>query len=87
MKISMNHAEGPIDRIKVGLGVALLAALTGCVGFVDPGYGGVVAVPGPDFYFFGGGYERGRDAHYYSHRGFESRRVAHPDRGGPGRRR
>ena len=43
-----------------GLGVALLAALTGCVGYVDGGYygGSAVVVPGPDVYFYGGGYER-----------------------------
>jgi hypothetical protein len=76
----MNNANGPVDRIKIGLGIALLAALTGCVGFVDGGgdYGGAVVVPGPDFYFFGGGYDRGRDVHDYSHRGVVSRAAAHP---------
>ena len=84
----MNKANGPVDRIKIGLGIALLAALTGCVGFVGGGYGGpVVVVPGPDVYFFGGYHERGRDVRDYSHRGFESRGSAHPGGGGQGRRR
>jgi hypothetical protein len=75
----MNTTNGPIDRIKTGLGIALLAALMGCVGYVDGGYSGAVVVPGPDVYVFGGGYyERGRDAHDYSRRGSESRAVAHP---------
>ena len=39
-KVRMNKANGPVDRIKIGLGIALLAALTGCVGYVDGGYGG-----------------------------------------------
>jgi hypothetical protein len=76
----MNKANGPVDGIKIGLGIALLAVLTGCVGYVDGGYGGAVMVPGPpDVYFFGGPYyERGRDVHVYSHRGFESRASARP---------
>ena len=71
-----------------GLGVGLLAALTGCVGYVDGGYyGGPVVVPGPSVYFWGGDYDRGRDVRVYSHRGVESRAVAHPVRGGGERRR
>ena len=89
MKIKRNKANGPVDRIKIGLGIAVLAGLTGCVGYVDGGYvdggydGGVV-VAEPDVYFFGGGYDRGRDVHDYSHRGSESRAVAHPGGGGRG---
>jgi hypothetical protein len=83
----MNQANGPINRIKIGLGVALLAALTGCVGYVDGGYGGTVVVPGPDVYLFGGGYERGRDVHDYSHRGVVSRAAAHPVGGAHGGKR
>ena len=81
-KGGMNQASGKVDRLKVGLGVALLAALTGCVGYVDGGYygGSAVVVPGPDVYFYGGGYERGHDVRVYSHRGVESRAVAHPSR-------
>jgi len=82
----MNKANGPLDRIKIGLGVAALAAVMGCVGYVDGGYGGAVVVPGPDVYLFGGGYDRGRDAHDYSHRGSESRAVAHPGGGHEQRR-
>jgi len=83
----MNKAKGPFDRIKIGLGIAVLAALMGCVGYVDGGYGGAVVVPGPDVYLFGGGYDRGREVHDYSHRGSESRAVAHPAGGGGGRKR
>jgi hypothetical protein len=83
----MNNAKGPVDRVAIALGVALLAVLTGCLGFVGGGgdYGGEVVVPGPDVYLFGGGYDRGRDVRDFSHRGFESRAVAHPSaRGGGG---
>ena len=66
------------DQIKLGLSVAMLVVTTvGCVGYVDGGYGGAIVVPAPDVYFYGG-YERGREVHSYSHRGFESRAVAHP---------
>jgi hypothetical protein len=87
MKINMKKASGPVDRIKIGLGIALLTVLMGCVGYVDGGYGGTVVVPGPDVYLFGGGYDRGRDVHDYSHRGSESRAVAHPAGGGHGQKR
>ena len=36
----IDKATGSVDGIKIGLGVALLAALTGCVGYVDGGYYG-----------------------------------------------
>jgi hypothetical protein len=85
-KVRMNKANGPVDRIKIGLGIALLAVLTGCVGYVGGGYSSAVVVPGPDMYVFGGSYERGRDVHDYSHRGFESRASAHAVGGGPERR-
>jgi hypothetical protein len=40
----MNQANDSHDRIKIGLGIARLAALTGRVGYVDGGcYGPVVA--------------------------------------------
>lgn len=79
----MNKANGPMDRIKMGLGIALMAALMGCVGYMGEDYGGAVVVPDPDLYLFGGGYvgggyERGRDVRVYSHRGSESRASAHP---------
>ena len=80
----MNQANDSHDRIKIGLGIARLAVLTGRVGYVDGGYyGGPVVVPGPDVYFYGGGYERGRDVHAYSQRGVASRAVAHPSRSAP----
>ena len=70
------------------LAIGFLGASMGCVGYVEGGYGGgAVVVPGPDLYLFGGGYERGRDVHVYSHRGGESRAMAHPAGGGGGRRR
>ena len=51
----MNQANDSHDRIKIVLGIALLAALTGCVGYVDGGYyGGRVVVPVPGVYFWGG---------------------------------
>lgn len=90
-KIKMSKTNGPLDRIKTGLGIALLAAVMGCAAYVGGGYGDAVVVPEPDVYFWGGGYvgggyERGRDVHAYSHRGSESRAVAHSrgsgDRGG-----
>ena len=86
----MNKTNNPVDRIKIAMGIALLAALTGCVGFVGGGYRGEVVVPGPpDVFLFGGGFdhERGRDVHVESHRGYESRAVAHADRGGHAEKR
>jgi hypothetical protein len=85
--MKIDKANDPVDGIKIGLGIALLAALMGCVGYVDGGYGGAVVVPGPDVYFWGGGYERGRDVHVYSQRGVASRAVAHPSGGGHGGKR
>lgn len=82
----MNHSHRSIERIRAGLGIALLTALTGCVGYVDGG-GGVVAVPGPDVVVFGGGYGRGRDVHVESRRGSVSRAAAHPGGGARGGRR
>jgi hypothetical protein len=82
----MNKASSPVGQIKIRLAIAVLSAMTaGCVGFVGGGDdGGVVVAPGPDVVLFGGGYDRGRDVHSYSQRGFQSRAVAH---GGGGRRR
>jgi hypothetical protein len=77
----MKKMSRSIDRIKIALAITLLAVLTGCVGVVGGGYGGEVVVPGPDVYLFGGGYDRGRDVHAYSQRGFASRAVAHPGGG------
>jgi hypothetical protein len=81
-----------IERIKIGLGIALLASLAGCAaGYVgvnggyagvDGGYGGTVVVPVADPYFGGGIYERGGDVRGYSHRGSASRVAAHGAGGG-----
>jgi len=86
-KFRMNKTNDPVNLIKIGLGIALLAALTGCVGFVGGGYGGEVVVPGPDLFLFGGGYDRGRDVHGYSDRGSVSRAAAHSGGGGHGGKR
>ena len=77
----MNKSSTPIDRIKIGLGIVLLAAFTGCVGFLDGGYGGPV-YPGNDVYFYDGYSERGPDVYRYSHRGHESHESAHHGGGG-----
>ncbi len=80
----MNRANGPVSRATMALGIALLAALAGCPGCVvsggeyDDGDGGAV-VEEPDVFLFGGGFDRGHDAHEYSHRGAESRARAHPE--------
>jgi len=69
------------------LGTVLMATLMGCVGYVDGGYGGGVVVADPEVTVFGGGFDRGRDVHAYSHRGGESRAVAHGGGGSRGGRR
>jgi hypothetical protein len=76
-----------VDPIKISLGIVLLATLTGCVGYVDGGYGGGgVVVAEPDLVVFGGGdYGRGHDVHGYSQRGSASRAVAHSSGGGHAR--
>ena len=53
----------------------LLFTLTGCAGYVEgPGGGAVVVGPAPPgVVVFGGDYYGRHDAHYYSHRGYESR--------------
>ncbi len=60
--------------------LALGLAFTGCVGYVDGGYGGGggVVVADPDVYVYGGTYEHVHDVHVYSTRGAASRAVAHP---------
>ena len=94
----MNKANGPVNRIKIAFGIALVAALTtsltACGGYVEGGgYGGYVdnggydggyygGYPGPDIYLFGGNYDRGRDVQNYSHRGSVSRAAAHSGGGG-----
>jgi len=73
----MTRTNGAVHRIKIGFGLVLLAAVTGCIGFVDGGYGVPVLVPEPPVFFYGGFYDHGRDVHAYSHRGYESRGAAH----------
>ena len=74
-----NRCAHSVYPLRLGVGVLLLASLVGCVGYADGGYGGgALIVPGPDFYFFGGGYEHGREIHEYHDRGAHSREVAHP---------
>jgi hypothetical protein len=73
----VNLTKVLVERIKIGLAIAMLTALTGCVGFVDGGGGdgGGGWRGGP--VFVGGGYDRGHDVRSYSARGAESRGVAH----------
>ena len=75
----MNERGGLSDRIKTGLGIGLLVAVTGCVGYVGPDGGGVV-VAEPDVYVGGvweGGYVGHDRAHDWGHRGAVSRGFAH----------
>lgn len=69
------------DRIKIGLAVAMVTALTGCVGFVGDGgdYGGGGWWWDDGGWWGGGGrgYDRGHDVHGYSARGAASRAAAH----------
>ena len=77
----MNRTDNPVGGIKVGLGIALLAASTGCVGYAGGRHGQAVMVPGPEVRVVVGSYderERGHDVHAYSRRGSESRASAHP---------
>jgi hypothetical protein len=76
--MNINLPDKHVSRIRIGVGIVLLTVLTGCVGYVDGGYGGgAVVVPGPDVFLFGGdyrgGYDRGHDAHAYGARGASSR--------------
>ena len=73
----MNKAKGLVDRIKIGLLIGLLTALTGCGGYGGGPYYNERVVVEPDMYVFGGYYDNGRDAHNYSHRGSQSRGAAH----------
>jgi len=59
--------------------VAIYITFTGCAAYVggDGGGGVVVTPPAPGVVIFGGDYDRRRDVHAYSHRGYESRAAAH----------
>jgi hypothetical protein len=85
--VALSHPRRLANQIKIGLGIALVATLTGCVGYVDGG-GPDVVVAGPEvgFWggFWGGGYDRGRDVRGFSARGAISRGVAHGGGGGHG---
>jgi hypothetical protein len=84
-KKQLPFADLLINGVKVGLAMLVLAASSGCVGYVDGGYGGTVVVPGPDVGIYGGFHDRGADVHAYHDRGIRSRGIAHP--GGVGPRR
>ena len=78
MKINQTWRLSRRNWFALFSGTAAVAALTGCVGYVDGGYvGGAVVAPDPDVVVFGGAYERGHDVHAYSHRGSESRGRDH----------
>ena len=63
---------------KILLGITLLSALTGCVGYVDGGYGGAVVVPGPDVIFSAAVMTGDAMCMIIVSRGGESRAAAHP---------
>ena len=72
-KIHRNRPGHLVRGLTLGFSIALLAAVTGCVGVVDgDGDGAVVVAPDPGFLWYGdwgwGGGWRG-----YSHRGAEVR--------------
>ena len=46
-EVAMNHANAPVDRIKIGLRITLLAAVMGFLGIVDRSYGNPVGFPEP----------------------------------------
>lgn len=76
----MNQPNVLVNRIKLGLGIVVLATLTGCIGWVGDGggdYGGGGWWGGPDTVVFVGGHDRGRDVRGYSDRGAASRGAAH----------
>lgn len=80
----MNKTNIRGGLMAIGLGLVLSASMTGCVGYVDPGAGGVVVdAPGPIIYGgFGGVYDGGAVVRGYSHRGAVSRGAAHFGGGG-----
>jgi hypothetical protein len=82
----MNKIHDWVGGIKIGVGIAMLVTIVGCVGYVGPD-GGEVGVAGPDVTIFGGGFDRGHVVHDYGHRGFVSRGIAHGGGGFRGGRR
>jgi hypothetical protein len=85
---SMNAGKRFSQLCATGMCVACLGGFTGCVGYVDDGYGYGYAGPviEPEVTFFGG-YGRGHVVHEYSRRGHESRGAVHNFGHGGGRRR
>lgn len=86
--VGTSQTKAFLDRIKLGLAVAMLTALTGCIGVVGDG-GGYVGGGGwwwDDGGWWGGGhgFDRGRDVHAYGARGATSRGAAHGGGGGHG---
>jgi hypothetical protein len=77
-----SQSKALADRIKLGLAVAVLATLTGCIGVVGGGGGwwGGGWWGGEGGWW--GGHDRGGDVHAFSARGAASRGAAH---GGGGR--
>ena len=81
----MNSLDVLASRIRTGLAIAMLTAMTGCVGVVDDGGysdGDVGVGVGWWGSWWGGDYDRGRDVHGYSDRGAASRGAAHGGGGG-----
>jgi hypothetical protein len=64
----MNKTKRKYLKINLALGMVLIAVLTGCVGYVDGGYGGAVVEPDVTLY---GGYGWGH-WHDYDNRGHAS---------------
>ena len=82
----MRLAKPMVERIKIGLAIAMLATLTGCIGVVGGGggwWGG--GWWGGDGGWWGGG-DRGHDVRGFSARGAASREAAHGGGGHGGRR-
>jgi len=82
----MRQPKALVDRLKLGLAIAMLTALTGCLGVVGDG-GGYYGGGGwweDDGGWWGGGYghDRGHDVHGFSARGAASRGAAHGGGGG-----
>jgi hypothetical protein len=81
----MRKPNATAVSIATGLGVAVIASMMGCVGYVgDPGVSVGVVAPGPVEFWGGPGGQWGRgDVRGYSQRGAASRGAAH----GGGRKR
>lgn len=77
--VRMNKTKLLVHLVIIGLGVVLLTALTGCIGWVGGGGDGYYDDGGSwgGWWGGGGGYDRGRDVHAYSARGAASRGAAH----------